>query len=210
MTFGIVICSYKYGHLAAHCIESVLCQTKQFDKIWFVDDGAGDCEHLKCLYPQLNYIFRNENMGIVHNFNNVLMQVDTDYVMYLGADNWLRADTLERIAAEIWKIGIPDIITYDIMVTGELRDEIHQFYSPLMHKVNGDWYWNRKGGHHGSMVYNVKLAQNVGGYADNKTSNRTDEDLNLWDKMKAKDAKVLHISEAFLYYRRHKENFNKY
>ena len=35
----VVISSYKYGHLAAHCIESVLCQTKKADKILFVDDA---------------------------------------------------------------------------------------------------------------------------------------------------------------------------
>jgi len=50
MTYSVVIASYKYGHLASHCIESVLAQTKPFDKIYFVDDGAGDCGHLRYLY----------------------------------------------------------------------------------------------------------------------------------------------------------------
>ena len=45
MTFSLVISSYKYGHLAAHAIESALCQTKPFDSIYFVDDGVGDCGH---------------------------------------------------------------------------------------------------------------------------------------------------------------------
>jgi hypothetical protein len=49
----VVISSYKYGHLAAHCIESVLCQTKKADKILFVDDGVGDCHHLPKLYPSI-------------------------------------------------------------------------------------------------------------------------------------------------------------
>jgi hypothetical protein len=60
------------------------------------------------------------------------------------------------------------------------------------------------------MMYRVELAKSVGGYAHNKTSGRTDEDLNLWDKMQKSGAKVHHISESLLYYRRHKENFNKY
>ncbi len=212
MTYGIVISSYKYGHLAAHCIETVLCQTKKFDKIWFVDDGAGDCQHLTNLYESrgINFILREDNLGIVANFSDMLMKkVDTDYVMFLGADNWLRPDALELMCYQMEK-PIPDILTYDIIVTGELRQEIHNSYSSWMHKHEGDYYWSRRMQHHGSMLYNVKMAKKVGGYAHNKTSDRTDEDLNLWDKMNKEGAAIKHFPQGLLYYRRHKENFNKY
>jgi glycosyltransferase involved in cell wall biosynthesis len=210
MTYGIVISSYKYGHLAAHAVESVLSQNVKFNKIFFVDDGVGDCQHIKSLYgDRLEFILNPQNLGTVDNFNQMLNMVDTDYVMFLGADNWLRSDTLELLSYQMDKIPV-DIITYDIMVTGELKDEIHRFYSSFMKTEHGDWYWNRKGAHHGSMMYRVELAKSVGGYAHNKTSGRTDEDLNLWDKMQKSGAKVHHISESLLYYRRHKENFNKY
>ena len=131
MKYGIVLVSYKYGHLAAHCIESVLCQTKKFDKIWVVDDGVGDCKHLAEIYADrgIDFIFREENMGIVKNFNNMLMQkVDTDYVMFCGLDNWLRPDALELLSYQMDK-PVPDIVTYDIIITGELREEIQKSYS---------------------------------------------------------------------------------
>jgi glycosyltransferase involved in cell wall biosynthesis len=210
MTYGIVISSYRYGHLAAHCIETVLAQTRHFDKIWFVDDGAKDCSHLKDLYPQIEFVFRDKNLGIVENFNNMLSMVDTDYVMFLGADNWLRSDAVAQLEHRIKKDSLIDIIVYDIMVTGELRDEIQKIYTPSMYPKDGDWYWNRNGGHHGSMLYRTDLAKRVGGYAHNMTSIRTDEDLNLWHKMRNAGANVRHITEALLYYRRHKENFIKY
>ena len=38
----VVVASYKYGHLAAHCIESLLSQTRLPDRVLFVDDGVGD------------------------------------------------------------------------------------------------------------------------------------------------------------------------
>ena len=205
-TYGVVISSYKYGHLAAHCIETALCQSRKYDKIWFVDDGAGDCKHLPELYPTLNYTLREANLGIVANFQDMLNRVDTDYVMFLGADNWLRPDTIELIA----DMPNADIVTYDIIVTGELRDEIYNFYPSQMTKYQGDWNWNRFGGHHGSMLYNAELARKVGGYAHNRTSDRTDEDLNLWEKLRKGGAQVAHINQGLLYYRRHKENFNKY
>jgi len=204
MTYSVVISSYKYGHLAAHCIESVLAQTKQFDKIYFVDDAVGDCSHLPFIYPNLEYVFRHTNLGVVANFQGMLNRVNTDYVMFLGADNWLRSDALEILSQYE-----SDIVTYDILVTGQLRNEIHQFYPNQMTKHQGDWHWERKYQHHGSMLYNVAKAKLVGGYEDNKGI-RTDEDLNLWNKLTKNGASVVYVPEAFLYYRRHKENYNKY
>jgi glycosyltransferase involved in cell wall biosynthesis len=212
-TYGIVISSYKYGHLAAHAVESVLSQSPdQFDKIWFVDDGAGDCQHIKDLYgDRLNFVQHQTNKGIVDNFNDMLNRVDTDYVMFLGADNWLRSDALFLIRSRVFSNEPqPDIIVYDIMVTGELKLEIYRIYHHQMSNFQGDFFWKRDGQHHGSMMYNVKMAKSVGGYAHNRTSNRTDEDLNLWEKMLKAGAKVNHLSQPLLHYRRHRENFNKY
>lgn len=210
MTYGIVISSFHYGHLAAHAIESVLSQNRPYDKIWFVDDGAGDCAHLEKLYPQVEFVFRKENLGIVENFNNMLSRVDTDYVMFLGADNWLRSDALAQLEHKLMRDTTVDILVYDIIVTGELKEEIRNIYHASMFDKDGDYHWTRNGGHHGSMLYRTELAKKVGGYANNRTSSRTDEDLNLWDKMRNAGAVVRHVNEALLYYRRHKENFNKY
>jgi glycosyltransferase involved in cell wall biosynthesis len=207
MKYGIVISSYKYGHLAGHCVESVLAQTSKFDKIWFVDDGVGDCCHIQELYgDRLTFVKNPENLGIVDNFNQMLNMVDTDYVMFLGADNWLRSDALDILL--VWDDH--DIVTYDIIVTGELREEIYKPYEPWMTMHEGDYYWTREMQHHGSTLYRTQLAKRVGGYANNNTSKRTDEDLNLWDKMTKFGAKVAYVNEGLLYYRRHKENFNKY
>ena len=49
----VVIASYGYGHLAAHCIESILSQSVPPARVLFVDDGAHDCLHLEHLYPEI-------------------------------------------------------------------------------------------------------------------------------------------------------------
>ena len=89
---SVVITSYKYGHLAAHCIESVLSQSKIPSTIFFVDDGAKDCGHLPSLSPELNYIFRKENLGIVNNFQKMKLmsarhsRPNAIKVIYIGVD----------------------------------------------------------------------------------------------------------------------------
>lgn len=209
MTYGIVISSYKYGHLAAHAIETVLSQTRPFDKIWFVDDGVGDCTHLPPLYgDRVEFVLRETNLGTVSNFNDMLQRADTDYIMFLGADNWLRSDALTVLITRLESYITACV--YDIVVTGELKNELSQFYAHQMQPYHGDIYWSRKGAHHGSMLYHRQTAIDLGGYAHNRTSGRTDEDLNLWDKFQKGGHHVVHIQDALLYYRRHKENFNKY
>lgn len=199
----LIIASYRYGHLAAHCIESILSQTKKPDRILFVDDGIGDCEHLSQIYPNIEYVFRKENLGIVDNFQDMLMKSQTEYTMFVGADNWLRSDAIEKLTKYD-----TDIVTYDIMVTGELKNEIANAYPKQVTERHGDLYWSRSNAHHGSMMYRTKLAQEVGYKKRDPSSKNTDEDWHLWEQMLNRGAKVTYLPEALLYYRRHKENFN--
>jgi glycosyltransferase involved in cell wall biosynthesis len=199
----VVISSFKYGHLAAHCIESLLSQTKKPEKIFFVDDGANDCRHLPDLYPQVEFILRNKNLGIVENFQDMLMRVETEYVMFLGADNWLRSDAIELMSK-----FRTDIVTYDIVVTGELKDEINERLPNTASPYQGDYYWSRKGQHHGSMLYKTALGQQIG--YTRSAFIHPQEDWNLWDQMIKGGASIGSLQQGLLYYRRHKENFLKY
>lgn len=201
MTSTCVIASYRYGHLAAHAIESVLEQSRKFNRILFIDDGVGDCTHLKQHYPEIEFIFREHNLGIVKNFQDALERVKTDKVLFLGADNWLRPDTLEILSK-----SDADVVTYDIMVVGDRKNEILNRHPQEVTKLHGAWYWDRSGGHHGSMLYNASMARDVGGYES--PAGRTVEDLVLYNKLLTHGAKREHIPEALLYYRRHRDNFN--
>jgi glycosyltransferase involved in cell wall biosynthesis len=201
----VVIASYRYGHLAAHCIESVLCQTKKADRILFVDDGVGDCNHLPKLYPSIEYVMRENNLGTVANFQDMLNRVETDRCLFLGADNWLRADTLELLDK-----NNTDIVTYDIVITGELSHKFSHYHKNEITPYQGDFYWSRKMVHHGSMLYNTNLAKKVGGYAINPGGVNSEEDWVLWNRMISAKASISHINEGLLYYRRHNENFIKY
>lgn len=51
MTIQVNIISYGYAHLAAHCIESVLSQTRKPDRVLVVDDGKHDGIEKMGRYP---------------------------------------------------------------------------------------------------------------------------------------------------------------
>ena len=201
----VVIASYRYGHLAAHCIESLLSQTKPPTKILFVDDGGLDCTHLPDLYPSIDYTLRPDNLGVVINFQDMLSKVDTEYVLFIGADNWLRSDTIELLSN-----ASADIVTYDIVVTGELKDEILTRVPGQTLPYQGDLYWDRQEQHHGSMMYRTAFGQKIGYKKKDVDGVHPQEDWNLWDKMLEQGATVASLKEGLLFYRRHRENFLKY
>jgi glycosyltransferase involved in cell wall biosynthesis len=200
-----VIASYRYGHLAAHCIESLLSQSIAPTRILFVDDGGLDCNHLPSLYPDIEYILRPENLGVVDNFQDVLSKVNTEYVLFIGADNWLRSDAIELLSN-----GTTDIVTYDIVVTGELKEEILKRVPGETLAYQGDFYWDRQDQHHGSMMYRTAFGQKIGYKKRYEDGAHPQEDWNLWDKMLEQGATVASLKEGLLFYRRHRENFLKY
>jgi glycosyltransferase involved in cell wall biosynthesis len=201
----VVIASYRYGHLAAHCIESLLSQTTPPARILFVDDGGLDCNHLPELYPDIEYILREKNLGVVANFQDILSQINTEYVLFIGADNWLRSDTIALLSN-----ASTDIVTYDIVVTGELKEEILVRVPGETRPYQGNLYWNRQNQHHGSMMYRTAFGQRIGYQKRFVDGTHPQEDWNLWDKMLEQGATVSSLKEGLLFYRRHRENFLKY
>jgi glycosyltransferase involved in cell wall biosynthesis len=197
----VVVSSYKYGHLAAHCVESLLSQSEKPERILFVDDCAGDCAHIHKYYPEIEYYENPENYGTVKNFQNMLSKVTSEYCMFIGADNWLRSDAVEMFTK---------IIDLDMILTGELKDTRIKYHMDEINRHQGDYYWRKDHRHHGSMLYKTEMAKSVGGYERYGNSHQTLEDLGLWHKMINAGAKVSNINEAFLYYRHHRVNNNRY
>ena len=142
----------------------------------------------------------------------MLGRVKTKYVMFLGADNWLRSDAIEKLSE-----ANADIVTYDMIITGELKDEMYEQASEYMDPSNGDYYYSKEHDFwkaHGSMLYRTNLAKSVGGYKPNENQIRKghpEEDFFLYNRMTAvQEVVVRYLPLGLLYYRRHKENFLKY
>lgn len=209
MTLQVNIMSYGYAHLAAQAIESILSQTRKPDKILVVDDGKHDgLDKIAERYP-VEILIRENNLGIVENFQDVLMnKTHTDKVLFLGADNWLHPLTLETLLNKS-----EDIVSYDITLVGT---EVDKFKEKIRTEYKDGYYiWKFEKGNiesgnyiHGSSLYDVKKAKESGGYMSSG-GQHTEEDWMLFRGMLRNGATHKHIQEPFLYYRRHTANFNK-
>lgn len=179
------IMSYRYGHLVCHAIESVLSQTALPDVIRVFDDGVGDCFFVEEKYPEVELIERPKNLGIVRNFNDALKRTTTERVIFLGADNWLDPETIELCLQKT-----EDIVSYDAWIVGKGHYE----------------RWTLPYQAHGSAMYNVAKAKEVGGYAPSGREN-SEEDSVLFNKMMEAGATFTRVDKPLLNYRRHRENF---
>lgn len=201
--------SYFYGHLAAHAIESVLSQTVRPCIVRFYDDAAGDCAHLARLYPEVEFIHRPENLGIVGNLNDALARTTTERCIVLGADNYLRPDALEKMYEQD-----ADIVSSDIAIFGQDTAAFKKLVGsnetsvgfPLWRFSKGEIEkWNYI---HGSSLYRTQKAKDAGGYKASGRQN-SEEDWMLWRAMLRNGGTHKHVAEALLYYRRHRKNFQK-
>lgn len=223
MSISVVIVSYNYGMYAAQAIDSILSQTKMPDRILYVDDcsteGDVGCEAAKNF--GVDVIRREENYGVLKNFQDILFnQVTTDRMIMLGADNWFRNDAIEKMSAVD-----ADIVSTDYYATGSGVKETKIAANPKYIYENG--YYIRKFPHydspekikakiinknfiHGSSLFNVNMSRECGGYqvmTPNINGKKLCEDWGNWRGMIAGGAKVKHIPEPLLYYRKHRFNW---
>lgn len=204
------IVTYGYGVYLGHCIESVLSQTVKPDRILVIDDCSGEDIRWICDKFNVEYIIRDRNLGTVENFRDILLNhTDTDRCFFLGADNWIHPLYIEKLSSKN-----ADIVSSDIVLVGQERAG---FASIVRAERSGGYYiWKFKHGDiensnyiHGSSIYNVQKAKNVGGYERNRLSKNTEEDWMLWRKMIKTGATHTHVNEPLLYYRRHRLNHTK-
>jgi GT2 family glycosyltransferase len=201
-SYGCVIMSYTYGHLAASCLNSIVSQTKPFDQILFVDDAYGDCEHLPSIYPEVEFDLRKTNMGLQNGFDDALQKIRSDMVMFIGADNRLRQDSLEILSK-----SSGDIVVYDLHISGEFAENTRRHYPHQCTPYFGGYRWSRLGTFHGSMLYNTRLAKRCGGYKIRNSKNCEDQDL--FERMSKAGGTYDYIQEPLLEYNRHRGNFNQ-
>lgn len=223
----IVIASYNYAPFIGQALDSALSQSRMPNKIIVVDDGAHDgainiaLKFKRYYRNMIECVERKENLGIVKNFDDILRNhVTTDKVMFLGADNYLRPDALEKMEK-----ADTDIASSDVYIVGNRGIEFTKKREKIKKRiVEKDGHYiltydtesgsiNRRNYIHGSSLYSVRMAQKFGyEYFKNNDGTIFDktrplEDWQLWKNMLGAGAKHVHIQEPLLYYRRHHFNF---
>lgn len=100
---SIIVPVYNAGKYLEKCLDSLLGQTYQNLEILCVNDGSRD-NSLDILqeYSRRDsriHLINKENAGVSQARNDALKRASGDYVMFVDADDWVDAETCEKVVA---------------------------------------------------------------------------------------------------------------
>ncbi len=98
---SIIVANFNYSAYVAEAIESVLAQTTPPWEIIVIDDCSTDAsmEVIERYADRVRVVHNEQNLGIVANFNKAVGLSSGDYVAFLGGDNRMRPDYVEKCRA---------------------------------------------------------------------------------------------------------------
>lgn len=216
---AVIVACYNYRAYVAEAIESVLTQTRAPDEIIVIDDASTDgSDEVIARYADRVRSVRNErNLGIVDNFNKAVSLTQCDYVVFLGADNRMRVDCVERYKAALDANAEAGVAYSDMLIYGarakiladavgakQIGDSVLERYPVYLWafpEPEGDALENfaTRNFVHGSSMFRRKAFDQVGGYL--KSSGP--EDHNLFFRMYKAGWGLVHVGHALINYRQH-------
>lgn len=116
MNIGFIIPVYNAEKYLNECIESVINQTLQTWKIVLVDDGSMDSSPQICDEYAHNYsdisVIHKQNEGQLLTRMRGLESLDTEYISFLDADDYLENDYIEILTKCIEENDYPDAVCF--------------------------------------------------------------------------------------------------
>lgn len=97
MKLSVVIVNYNVKHYLAQCLHSLYKASLGIDMEVFVVDNKstdGSIEFLKKLYPQVNYIENEKNVGFARANNQAIALSTGEYVLLLNPDTFVGENSM--------------------------------------------------------------------------------------------------------------------
>lgn len=216
-----IIANYNYGHLLREAVFSLERQASKPDEILVIDDASTDrasTEVLDELERKGYRVIRNEkNLGIVENFRKAVASTSSDYIFFLGADNKIRVDFIEKCRSVLDANSEAAVVYTDGTLFGSMSGQLARQTgdSLIGHSNSQNWdvytwdfpdpteevlsHFSEKNFVHGSSMYRRTFYDLVGGYM----ATNGPEDHNLFYRMWKNGGKLFHLKERVLEYRQH-------
>jgi glycosyltransferase involved in cell wall biosynthesis len=218
-----IIACYNYGEFLIEAVESVLRQTILPDEIIISDDCSDDDTELIAKnyvkkYPNLIKFNKNlYNMGIVDHFNKVVSITNSEYIMFLGADNRILSNYIEECSSILDSNKKIAIAYTDYAFFGNrskvaytsvredfrckvINNTFYQIIFPEFEKLDEmQIYIQNSNFIHGSSMFRRSAFNLVGGYLKSEGA----EDHNLFKRILLKGFLAKKAKKTNLEYRQH-------
>lgn len=134
-SISIIVAVYNGIATLERCFESVIRQSHPDTRLLVIDGGSSDGsrELIEAYAPHLDYWVSEPDRGVYHAWNKALAKLETDWVMFLGADDLLpHPDTLARIAPRLAAAPADCPLVYG-------RMEIVDADGTVLNRIGGPW-----------------------------------------------------------------------
>lgn len=206
----VVVASYNHAEFIPRALASVARQSEAPELI-VTDDASSDLsqtvitEQLEELSLRARTVFNTENEGICSTFNHALSLVQTPFVAFISADDWMEPERVEKHAA---------VMTASREDVGLLYGDMFLEFSdgsPNVPVSEAGWYdslgvegvvfdrmINRVFIPTPTVVMRTSAIRAVGGYDETLAF----EDLDMWLRL-TRQFKVAYHSEPLVHYWQH-------
>ncbi len=216
---SVIIPNYNYTRYLPEAVDSVLAQTIPPDELIIIDDASTDGarEIMEWYQDHATLVLNESNLGIVGNFRKAVEISNGDYIAFLGADNRMRADYVERCRTSLDRQPDAAVAYTDMSIFGprgglladrvgavriggsasERWDVFHWRFPDATDELIGRI--DKANFLHGSSMYRRIDYERSGGYLE---SGRP-EDHDLFYRMLANGRRAVHLPYPLIEYRQH-------
>jgi glycosyltransferase involved in cell wall biosynthesis len=216
---SVIVANYNYGQFLAEALDSVLDQSVPPDEILIADDASTDMSaeviaFFERTHPGRFKVLRNQqNLGIIDNFRQAAAASSGDYIAFLGADNLMRRDYVERCRSALDANPKAAVAYTDMTIFGALARVLAVKVSADSTQRSDVFHWRfpdptpevlaqfeKHNFIHGSSMYRRQAYDAVGGYASHA---ERPEDHNLFKRMLDLGWQPVHVKAPVIEYRQH-------
>lgn len=147
---SIIIPVYNAEKYIKRCLDSIFNQLIPNCEVVIVDDGSTDnsgaiCDNYQMNYPNLCYVFHQNNKGASTSRNCGLLNSNGKYIWFVDADDFIELGCLDTLIKEIKKYSC-DVFSFDYINSGHRK---HDFFEKqivsgvsLVQKNSRLYLWN--------------------------------------------------------------------
>ena len=117
MKFSVLIPVYNAEKYLDECLGSIFKQTCKNFEIILIDDGSTDnsatiCDRYQKDFPDIVRVIHQENQGQLVSRCNAIKAAQSDYCIFMDADDLIVENALETLNGTIDKYNSPDMVVY--------------------------------------------------------------------------------------------------
>lgn len=140
--FSVLITVYNKEKYLKKCINSIVNQKYKCFDVIIVDDGSTDkssdiIKKYTSKYSNIRYIYQ-ENKGVASARNECIKHVETDYFIFVDADDYIDKNLLYKLNKEISKDLDFDILSFNMTEVDETNNVIKVLEKKSFEKCSGE------------------------------------------------------------------------